>query len=290
MVALGMLQTPAVRRWLGGVEPAWTMLDQASFHALRDPPAPRGAAISLASNLAPEEIGQSAVTRNALILLHEASVSPGLKLTATGNLSRHVVAEMCDLFTWPGFDKAEAFRFSKVVNEPDFLPLFFVRHLVEGVGLLKASRGYLKTTPTGERALESPSRDALQALLFHIAFWRTDLSYLSRGNLGNWPQRDAGIVLWSLSVSANDWTSPERLARLCTIPINGVLDQQYDKAKYAIEGIILRPLNAFGLLEHRADPIPDQPYSKAHFYRKTPLFDRFLNFDVTIEVNGNIRH
>ena len=134
MVAPGMLQNPAVRDWLGGVEPAWTMLDQASFHALRNPPAPRGAAIRLASDLTPEEIGHSAVTRNALILLHAASVGPGLKLTATGNLSRQVVAEMCDLFTWPAFDKAEAFRFHKVINEPDFLPLFFVRHLVEATG------------------------------------------------------------------------------------------------------------------------------------------------------------
>jgi|GEM_PF-6994078 len=27
MVAPGMLQNPSVRNWLGGVEPAWTLLD-----------------------------------------------------------------------------------------------------------------------------------------------------------------------------------------------------------------------------------------------------------------------
>ena len=290
MVTPGMLQNPAVQDWLGGIEPAWTMLDQASFHALRNPPAPRGAAMRLASDLTPEEIGQSAVARNALILLHAASMGPGLKLTATGNLSRQVVAEMCDLFTWPDFDKAEAFRFHKVINEPDFPPLFVVRHLIETACLIKKRKGQLRITPSGTGVLESPGRDALQALLFHMAFWMADLSYFSRGLLGGWPQRDAGIVLWSLSVSASDWTPPERLARLCTIPINGVLDQQYDKASYAIEGVILRPLNAFGLLEHRAEPMPDQRYGKAHFYRKTPLFDRFLNFDVVIEANGGIRH
>lgn len=153
MVAPSFLQQPSVRRWLGGIEPAWTMLDQVSFDALRDPPTSRGAAIKLATDLSPEEIGQSAVTRNALILLHAASVGPGLKLTATGNLSRQVVAEMCDLFTWPGFDKTEAFRLHKVVNEPDFLPLFFVRHLVEVSGLAKKRNGNLKITPTSKRAL-----------------------------------------------------------------------------------------------------------------------------------------
>ena len=246
MVAPGMLQNPSVRNWLGGIEPAWTLLDLASVNALRKPPTPSDAAIKLASDLTPEEISESAVTRNALILLHAASVGPGLKLTATGNLSRQVVAEMCELLTWPGFDKAEVFRLHKVVNEPDFLPLFLVRHLVEGGGLVKASKNHLKITPSGKRALKSPGRDALQALLFHVAFWMADLTYLSRVNLGNWPQQDAGIVLWSLSVAANDWTPPERLARLCTIPINGVLDQKYDKARYALEGVVLRPLNAFG--------------------------------------------
>ncbi len=41
-------------------------------------------------------------------------------MTAAGNLSRHVVAEMCDLFTWPEFDKAAAFQFNKVINERTF--------------------------------------------------------------------------------------------------------------------------------------------------------------------------
>jgi len=30
-----MLRAPAIKAWLGGVEPAWALLDQASFWALR---------------------------------------------------------------------------------------------------------------------------------------------------------------------------------------------------------------------------------------------------------------
>jgi hypothetical protein len=290
MVSPGLLQNPSVKRWLGDIMPAWTLLDDRSFAALRHPPSPRGSAIQLATDLTPAEIGQSAVARNALILLHAASVAPGLKLTATGNLSRQVVAEMWEHFTWPDFDKEEALRFSKVINEPDFLPLHFVRSLVEASQLIKKQKGHFKITPTGKQVLESPGRDALQALLFHTAFWMSDLGYFSRGLLGGWPQSEAGIVLWSLSVSASDWTSPERLARLCTIPINGVLDQQYDRAGYAIQGVILRPLNAFGLLDHRTELIPGQRFAKAHFYRKTPLFDRFLKFDVKLESGVGSRH
>jgi hypothetical protein len=50
MVAPGMLQNPAVRQWLGGIDPAWTLLDQASFDALRHPPSPTAGAFRLASN------------------------------------------------------------------------------------------------------------------------------------------------------------------------------------------------------------------------------------------------
>src|SRR5882757_5011062 len=93
--APGFLQNPAVRNWLGGIVPAWTMLDQKSFEALRLPPLPPVGAIRFAADFSPEEIEQSAVARNALILLHSASVGLGLKLTTTGNLARSVVVEMC---------------------------------------------------------------------------------------------------------------------------------------------------------------------------------------------------
>jgi hypothetical protein len=68
---------------------------------------------------------------------------------------------------------------------------------------------------------------ALQASLFHITMWHLDLGYLSRSPHHRWPQQDAGMVLRSLSVAANDWQSRECLARLSTIPINAVLDQAW---------------------------------------------------------------
>ena len=53
----------------------------------------------------------------------QAAKTGGLKLTATGNLSRAVVDEMCGSIECPNYDKDELFRYQKVVNEPDFLPL-----------------------------------------------------------------------------------------------------------------------------------------------------------------------
>jgi hypothetical protein len=47
MVAPGFLQNPEVRRWLHGVEPAWTMLEFDSFNALHDEPSATNHAIRL---------------------------------------------------------------------------------------------------------------------------------------------------------------------------------------------------------------------------------------------------
>ncbi|MGD0109916.1 MAG: hypothetical protein ABSC06_38730, partial [Rhodopila sp.] len=100
---------------------------------------------------------------------------------------------------------------------------------------------------------------------------------------GGWPQYDAGIVLWCLSVAANDWQPRERLTRLCTIPIIGVLESQWDTGSFATEARILRPLQWFGLLEHRQDGSGARRLDGERQYRKTPLFDRFLTFDVAVE-------
>ena len=290
-----MPKNPSFKSWLDGVEPAWMLLDEASFAALQWPPTPTAGPIRLAANLTHEEIQQSAVARNAAVLLRAAAASPGLKMTATGNLSRGVVAEMCDLFRWPEFDKAEAFQFNKVVNEPDFLPLFFVRHVVQLGKLLRKRKGYLRATPAGRKILEQPNLGALQAILFHIALWHLDLRYLGGGPCGNWRlQDDIGVILWSLSIAANNWQPCERLTRLCAIPtedvLDSVLDSSWDPASYAMEAQILHPLQWFGLLEHRARVPAEGRFEKRHFYRKTALFDRFLSFEIKLETVGGPHH
>src|SRR5207302_3786713 len=153
MVAPGFLQNPEVRRWLNGLEPAWTALEFDSFNALHDEPSASNLAIRLEHNLTATEISASAVAGNALLLLRRAAETDGLKLTATGNLSRAVVDEMCGSIECPNYNKDELFRYQKVVNEPDFLPLHFVRILVQAAKLLRTYRGKLIPTRLGKRML-----------------------------------------------------------------------------------------------------------------------------------------
>jgi hypothetical protein len=173
MVAEDVLRDPQVREWLDGVEPAWTLLTFESLRALRQEPSAAQTAIRIANDLSIDEIVGSPVARNTLVLLRQAIERSGLPLTATGNLSRAVVAEMCKLIEWPDYDQADAFRFNKVINEPDFLPLHIVRQLAQAAAL-------------GKSMLSEARQGSLLAILFHLAFWHIDLGYFGRGLLGSW--------------------------------------------------------------------------------------------------------
>jgi hypothetical protein len=289
MVAPGFLQNPEVRRWLNGVEPAWTVLEFDSFNALHDEPSASNPAIRLEHNLTATEISASAVTANAVLLLRRAAETGGLKLTATGNLSRAVVDEMCGSIECPNYDKDELFRYQKVVNEPDFLPLHFVRILVQAAKLLRTYRGKLIPTPLGRRMLAAEQHGPLQAVLFHVAFWHLNLAYFDRYALDSWPLTQVGVILWSLSASAHDWLPRETLTRLCTSPVIDVLEWEWDLGSSAMEARILRPLLWFGLLESRTEPRSATELVERRLYRKAPLFDRFVRFDVQI-AGSDIRH
>lgn len=281
MVAPGFLQDPDVRQWLGGIEPAWTVLDYGSYAVLHEEPLPGNEAIRLEPDLAETDLGGSAVSHTTRILLQRAVDVGGLKLTATGNLSRAVVAEMIEVIEWPNLDKAELFRFHKVINEPDFLPLHFVRVLLQATKLLRKNQDKLVPTRLGKQLLAPHQQGALQTILFHITFWHVNLGYFDRNPIERWPQNDVGIVLWSLSTSANVWMKPDKLTRLCAIPTPAVLAAARDLGAFAMETRVLRPLTWFGLLESKPEGEPR--LAVPHLYRKAPLFDRFVKFDVRVE-------
>jgi hypothetical protein len=276
-----VLQNPKVRRWLDGVVPAWTMLDFASYAVLRQEPLPGNEAIRLVRDLTEADLAGSAVARTARVMLQQAVDAGGLRLTMTGNLSRAVVAEMIEVIEWPGLNKAEFFQFHKVINEPDFLPIHFVRVVLQAAKLLRAHRDKLVPTRLGKKLLAPEQHGVLQALLFHISFWHLNLGYFDRNPIDGWPQNDVGVVLWSLSIAINDWMHRNKLTRLCTVPTVSVVESTQDLGSYAMEARILRPLVWFGLLENK--PELHDKFAIPHLYRKTSLFDRSIEFRVQID-------
>lgn len=56
----------------------------------------------------------------------------------------------------------------------------------------------------------------------------------------------------------------------------------WDCGSLAFEARVLQPLFWFGLPERSAEKSQTREWVEMHLYRKTPLFDRFLKFDVEI--------
>ncbi len=149
--------------------------------------------------------------------------------------------------------------------------------------LAEACHLYIALTPLGRRMLTVEPYGPLQALLFHVALWRMNLAYFDRYALNSWPLSQVGVILWSLSASAHGWLPRETLTRLCTSPVIGVLEAQWDFGSSAMEARILRPLVWFGLLESRSEERSPTEVVDRRLYRKAPLFDRFVKFNVQVE-------
>jgi hypothetical protein len=80
------------------------------------------------------------------------------------------------------------------------------------------------------------------------------------------------------------------MPQLCTIPNRAALENlDWDRGAIAFEAQILQPLIWFGLLDRRTESDPGS-LSKTYLYRKSQIFDRFLEFDVKIERQGVIAH
>ena len=80
MVAEDFLQDQQVRKWLDGVDPAWTLLTFESLRALRQEPSAVQTAIRIANDFSADEIANSSVALNTLILLRQAFERGGLPL------------------------------------------------------------------------------------------------------------------------------------------------------------------------------------------------------------------
>jgi hypothetical protein len=281
VVAPGFLENTQVRRWLNDIEPPWTMLEYDSFRALHEEPSAGNRTIRLEPNLTNTDLAAFAGRPYRGNAAAPANETGGLKLTATGNLARAVVAEMVRAVEWPGLDRDELFSLNKVINEPDFLPVHFVRVLLQGMKLVRTQRGMLVPTRLGKQMLAPKRYGALQALLFHIALWHINLGYFDCNPVESWPQTHTGVVLWCLSAAANDWLDREALTRLCTVPIPRVLGSAWGLGAYAMDARILKPPMWFGLLDSRREGMTRT--TEHRLYRKTALFDRFVKFTVQVE-------
>ena len=275
--------------WPGGVEPVWNLLEPESARALRAEPAADNPALRLAGDLPDEACGESAFVRNALIAVELIANEFLPRFTEKGHFGRDMVASMREAMTWPGMEATEQYRTGKALREGDVWELHLLHRLMELAGLIDGRAFLGQVTPLGHEMREPGRRGALQALLFRHLFWRADLSEFvetfPRGLPGRWPQDDIGVILWGLSNVAGEWQSVDTLRALTAVRDDAVAKMHWNAEGTMFVGRVLGPLRWFGLLEYRGPPDVAEVG-----WRKTPLFDRFLSFDVRLARDRGAPH
>lgn len=240
--------------------------------------------IRLNRSLSLNQLSGCLVLVHARLVMGHMEADNGVRLTTTGNFIRRFVEPMVQEFRWPGYEPEDVWRFSKVLNEPDFLPLHFLHALIDVAGLGRKYKGRFRLTRSG-RALSAPeAAGELNAVLFNATCNRYNLAYLDFQPVTESFQPQIGLTLFLMSKIAERPRSPDELLAGATLPIDRPRsDFPYFNPGAVFRARVLRYLEWFGLLEAVPRAANDQPYQQ-ELYRKTPLFDRFLSFDVEAPV------
>ena len=262
------------------------------LHALVDAPRrglPEG--IFLTPNRARHEIGAVPLVMAARQVIGRAAAQGGLPLTATGALSRADTRALFDLIDWPDYAKDEVLAVNRVLNEADALPVHITRIVLQMAGLLRRRGKTLITTKKAQALLDPNASADLFALLFETTLWRVSLSYFDRAPVEHWPQDHVGIVLWCLSVAANDWADADMLAQVCTVRDERLDRTVRDFSGPAMRSRVLRPLTWLGLMEMaRRDDEVQADWMRPSVYRKTALFDAVVGFKIEVPMRTGTIH
>lgn len=235
--------------------------------------------IRLNQSLSLSDLSGCLVLNHARLVLEHMAADTGIKLTNTGNFSRKFVEQMVQEFRWPGFESEVIWRLNKVLNEPDYAPLDFLHAVIDLAGLGRKYKGTFRLNRLGRSLLPPEVAGELNAVLFEATCNRYNLAYLDGRPIKENFQPQIGLTLFLMSKLADTPKSPDELLAITTLPIDPPQSDHPFLPAAIFRVRVLRYLEWFGLLEKVRLAANDQ-IGQQHLYQKTPLFDRFLSFDV----------
>jgi hypothetical protein len=280
MLDTSSVPTEQFEQWLDDVEPVWPSFGRENIAGLIYPFPFSGERVSI-SNEPFDEIDNSPLLKGAKQFLAKAMVSPGIKLTATGNLNRKFVDEMIDILNWEMYTRDKLYRICKVVNEIDFFPLHYLHILLKESSLLRNYKGHVIASKLGKALLQDVRGADLFSLLITTLYEKINICYFDRMPFEGWPNTQVGLILYGLKVIADDWTSEETLMKKTAIPDERIFKTPYDFSSTAYHARILRPLEWFGLMEHRV-VIEAKTNKETTEYKKSKAFDRVFAFNLSL--------
>ena len=237
--------------------------------------------IRINESLPEEEAREIRFVTNSRIFLETASEKGGLPSTRAGNLKRKEVAYFLEKMKFTP-DRVERIRNGRtVINEKHVRPLNILRVFLETAGLIDHRDGGFHPTSKGLSMLEARKTPELMRYLFVAYFRKFDLNYFTRCHEWNEFREILPYSLYRFSKLDDQWYRIDIIANRVLLPsIFELADQRGEKRlASAYSALILKPLSKFELLEGRKLGIKGIEDFDPQF-RKTPLFDRFIEFDL----------
>jgi hypothetical protein len=242
-----------------------------------------GSAVVLNEQLTLAELAGAPILVNGRRLLNALGQMGTAKATATGAFNRKFATQMFTEFDINTRTRESAVRLNKVFNQIDVPYLEMLRHLLPQAGLLLFRKGEFRLTKRAIGLLPENKAGELFALLFRTLLLRFNLAALDGLPEAPALQHTAGYTLYQLSKRANDWLEVpgcgmslllpkvvEELPELSWTPVNGSASDRFCDIRMVMK------FRDMGLIEYdnaRSWPSPDR-------FRKAPLFDRFLSFNL----------
>ena len=266
--------------WLGDVFPAWIQLPPDAFYNLI-PFNGAASPIKINYNGNAAELARSRVFTNLkvfLTLISERRVQsdPDCQLTSD---SLELLLAATD---WPGLDLVNTEGLPRPLREDIIGPLDFLKALAIECDLINVEVDRIEIRENGRRILRGEINLPLVRRVFEAAFSKVDPRNLTKV-AGPWVHEQSGLVLWALSITADTARSPEELTRYCFVPPMEFFEKPARRPIQFLDifmrSVFLSPLIWFGLLETQVVACSDAN-QRGLLYKKTALFDQFLQFDV----------
>lgn len=206
----------------------------------------------------------------------------GIGLTPSKAFKRNFVHWAAANFDWPGYSWNELFMVSKVLNEPDFMPLMCLHDMMIALKIGRHIKGTFGMTKEGQSLIGHPGK--IFDIMAPFFLFRANHEYFSRKPMQltrNWD-----VFLNVLNVEAENGVTASAFREILYGPHDPA--KGYDEALGGLYIQVLRPLCWVGLLaEHgSADSISFGPRT----FIKTPLWRAALQLDTDKYVHTATRH
>ncbi len=217
------------------------------------------------------DLAHSPLLRAALLTLQYTQEHRAIGLTKTKAFKRVFVHWAVEHFEWPGKSAEEMFRYSKVINEYEFLPLEVLHYVLITLRLGRHFKGEFRLTKRGSELAQAPGRLFAELIPFFVL--RIDHASYSRFEdrpFGKWD-----VWLNVINVEADHGTT-ERALYEAFYGKGHDWDNAGWREMAVFSSCVLRPLEWAGLLVLTAE---EREGKYLHHVFKTPLWRSALRLE-----------